>query len=247
MSVSDRLYRRIQMHTAGVTISATDDKGPVHLVQGKVRGTPETIDNLQTLNLYGFASHAPVGSDALALFGNGDRSNGVIVATANQKARPRNQKPGEVTIFTDEGDVIALQRDHHIAITSKDGTVTASAKTVNVNADTINVAPQPSLDRASSATINLSGDMHASGTINATTINAPNGSVGPGGGTGTPGPEGPPGPQGPPGPTGATGPQGPAGATGPTGPAGATGPQGPKGDVGATGAQGPPGADSTVP
>lgn len=117
MSVTDRLYRRVMMHTAAVTITATNDKGPVHLVQGKVRGTPETIDNLQTLNLYGFASHAPTGSDALVMFGNGDRSNGAIVSTANQKARPRNQQPGEVTIHDDQGTTISLQRNGNIVIT----------------------------------------------------------------------------------------------------------------------------------
>jgi phage gp45-like len=131
MTATDRLYRRVMMTTASVTIAATNDDGPVHLVQGKVRGTPETIDNIQTLNLYGFASHAPVGSDALVIFGNGDRSNGAIVSTANQKARPRKQQSGEVTIFTDEGDAIALRRDHNISIETT-GTVTVSGATLVV-------------------------------------------------------------------------------------------------------------------
>jgi phage baseplate assembly protein V len=164
---AERLYRRIRMAVASVTISATDDSGPVHKVQGKVRGTPETIDNLQTLNLYGFASHAPVGSDALAIFGNGDRSNGVIVATANQAARPRNQKQGEVTIYTDEGDVISFQRNHTITI-STTGTLAVTATTLNINAT-----------GGGKTTINLAGDIIASGTITADTINAPHGSVGP--------------------------------------------------------------------
>lgn len=135
MTATDRLYRRVLMNSAAITISSTDDTGPVHKVQGKVRGTPETIDNLQVVQLYGVASHAPIGSDAFVSFGNGDRSNGVVHATANQKARPRNQKPGEVTIFTDEGDTISLQRNHNIVITTKDGTVTVNeAKLVVVNA-----------------------------------------------------------------------------------------------------------------
>ena len=164
---AERLYRRIRMAVASVTISATDDSGPVHKVQGKVRGTPEVIDNLQTLNLYGFASHAPVGSDALAIFGNGDRSNGVIVATANQAARPRNQKQGEVTIYTDEGDTISLQHGHTIAI--------STTGTLNVAASTINIVGQG----GGKAVINLTGDIHATGTITADTINAPHGHVGP--------------------------------------------------------------------
>ena len=131
MSVTDRLYRRILMASASITITATNDDGPVHLVQGKVRGTPETIDNLQVVQHYGLAVHAPVGSDAFVTFGNGDRSNGVVHATANQKARPRGQKPGEVTIFTDEGDTIALRRNHNIVITTP-GTVTVSGATLVV-------------------------------------------------------------------------------------------------------------------
>lgn len=166
-TVADRLYRRIRMAVAAVTISATDDSGPVHKVQGRVRGTPETIDNLQTLNLYGFASHAPVGSDALALFGNGDRSNGVIVATANQAARPRNQKQGEVTIYTDEGDTISFKQGHTIAITT--------TGTVAVTATTINIAGQG----GGKATVHLVGDIVATGTVSADTINAPHGHVGP--------------------------------------------------------------------
>ena len=128
MSVTDRLYRRILMASAGITITATNDDGPVHLVQGQVRGTPETIDNLQVVQHYGLAVHAPVGSDAFVTFGNGDRSNGVVHATANQKARPRGQQPGEVSLFTDEGDMISLRRNHNIVITTP-GTVTFSGAT----------------------------------------------------------------------------------------------------------------------
>ena len=131
MSAAERLYRRILMSSAAITISATDDSGPVHLVQGKVRGTPETIDSLQVVQLYGHASHAPVGSDAFVSFGNGDRSNGVVHATANQGARPRNQKPGEVSLYTDEGDTIALRRGHNIVIETT-GTVTVSGATLVV-------------------------------------------------------------------------------------------------------------------
>jgi phage baseplate assembly protein V len=181
MTATDRLYRRVQMQTASVTISATNDKGPVHLVQGKVRGTPETIDNLQTLNLYGFASHAPIGSDALVIFGNGDRSNGAIIATANQKARPRDQKSGEVTIFSDEGDSISLQRGNIVLVTTKTVTINAATEVTINGATKITInAPAVTIQGTSGANtvINVKGDIHATGTITADTINAPNGRVG---------------------------------------------------------------------
>jgi phage baseplate assembly protein V len=162
---NERLLTRVKMLISSVKITATDDAGPVHRIQAKVIGTPETIDNLQTLNLYGFASHAPIGSDALALFGNGDRSNGVIVATANQAARPRNTQQGEVTIYTDEGDVITFKRGHTIEIKTT-GTLHVSAPTITID------------NSGGKAVINLNGDIHATGTITADTINAPHGHVG---------------------------------------------------------------------
>jgi len=124
-SAIDRLYRRVLMMLAPVKITATNDTGAVHRVQ--IRVTPvEQIDGVPVVQLYGVASHAPVNSDAMAVFIHGDRSNPVIIATGNQAARVRNQKPGEVAIYTDEGDTIVLGRDHKIAITTK-STVTINA------------------------------------------------------------------------------------------------------------------------
>jgi phage gp45-like len=115
MSVADRLYRRVQMMLAPVKITATDDTGPVHRAQVRAMA-PEQIDNVAVLQLYGLASHAMVGSDAMALFVSGDRSNAVIVATNNQDARMRNLKSGEVALYTDEGDSVLLSRGRIISI-----------------------------------------------------------------------------------------------------------------------------------
>lgn len=242
MSVTDRLYRRILMSSASITISATDDTGPVHKVQGKVRGTPETIDNLQVVQLYGIASHAPVGSDAFVSFGNGDRSNGVVHATANQKARPRNQKPGEVTIFSDEGDTISLQRDNTVAVTTKTANVKAETATTITSPD-VKIGAGSSSSRAGPGNVqldnsNLTLAFDPTDALHAVTkqyADAHSAS----------GPPGPPGPQGP------AGPEGPPGATGPAGPQGPTGPAstvpGPQGPTGATGPQGPPGPTYTLP
>jgi phage gp45-like len=258
MTATDRLYRRVQMAVASVTISATNDKGPVHLVQGKVRGTPETIDNLQTLNLYGFASHAPVGSDALVVFGNGDRSNGAIVATANQKARPRDQAEGEVSIYDDLGSVVRLARGGNIDVAAT-GTHTTSVPTVAVEATqgvTIttpqhHVEGRSSVSEAPISPNDVATKGYVDGVVGGGVVGppGPEGPAGPTGPTGPVGPQGPastvPGPAGPAGATGPQGPQGPAstvpGPQGPAGPTGSTGPPGPQGDPG------PTGADSTVP
>jgi phage gp45-like len=116
MSAADRLYRRIMMMVGTMKITATDDSGPVHKVQ--VKGfPPEQIDNMPVLQIYGLASHAPAGSDAMAIFTSGDRSNGVIVATGNQQYRLRGLKSGELAIHDNSGNIVKLSNGGNIEVT----------------------------------------------------------------------------------------------------------------------------------
>ena len=55
---------------------------------------------MPALQIYGLAWRAPTGSDAMAIFCSGDRSNGVIIATGNQQFRLRNLKAGEIALTT---------------------------------------------------------------------------------------------------------------------------------------------------
>jgi hypothetical protein len=79
-----------------------------------------------------------------------------------------------------------------------------------------------------------------------TTLEAPEGPVGPTGVTGATGPAGVTGSTGPTGATGSTGPAGATGATGPQGVTGDIGPSGSTGPIGATGATGPQGVTGDV-
>ena len=116
MSTADRLYRRIMMAVMPMKIVATDDSGPIHRAQ--VRGfAPETIDAMPVLQIYGLASHAMPGSDAMAIFASGDRSNGVIIATGNQQYRLRALKSGEVALYDNAGNVVKLAAGGNIEIT----------------------------------------------------------------------------------------------------------------------------------
>ena len=116
MSATNRLYRRVMMAVMPMKITATDDSGPVHRAQ--VRGFPmETIDNMPVLQIYGLASHAMPGSDAMAIFASGDRSNGVIIATGNQQYRLRSLKSGEVALYDNAGNVVKLAAGGNIEIT----------------------------------------------------------------------------------------------------------------------------------
>jgi phage baseplate assembly protein V len=115
MTTAERTYRRVQTAIGTGRITATDDSKAAHSAQIAV-GPGETIDNVPVIQIYGLASHARPGSDATLLFVGGDRGKPVAVATNDQRARLRNLKPGEVALYTDQGDTITIQRGGTIVI-----------------------------------------------------------------------------------------------------------------------------------
>jgi phage gp45-like len=180
----DRLYRRILMNVAPAKILATDDTGPIHRVQVNLNGGPEIVDQLPVMQHYGLNAHAPVGSAATALFIAGQRSNPVIVATGNQKARLRNLKPGEVALYTDEGDSLHFARGQALTVNAGNSFgVTTKAATIK-GSDTV------TLD---SPVVHATKDLTAAGKVDASGGFFQNGNP-IGGGSGSPGPPGPAGP-----------------------------------------------------
>lgn len=95
----ERAYRRLQLLVGiGRTQTVPDDRGPVQTVQVRLQPDNAVRDDTPVLQLYGFHSAMPVGSDVVVLFAGGDRSHGVIVGTANQAARRRGLASGEVAL-----------------------------------------------------------------------------------------------------------------------------------------------------
>lgn len=152
------------------------------VARGRLTGTDDT-DGLQTADLallhdeakakverfqqYGFTAHPPVGSEAVVLFIGGGRDHGVAIAIDNRASRMPGQAVGEVAMYSDEGDFIVLKRGNGIDVTTHTLTITADTEVI-IKAPKITIT----------GTINLTGDLHCSGTITADTVNAPNGHVG---------------------------------------------------------------------
>lgn len=212
MTVADRLYRRVMMAIAPMKITATDDSGPIHRAQ--VRGfPPETIDAMPVLQIYGLASHAMPGSDAIAMFASGDRSNGVIVATGNQQHRLRNLKSGEVALYDNNGSVMKLSNGGNVDITAT-GTQTTTVPKINTNATGgVNIT---------TPLVHVDGRQTMAYPPSASNEVATKAYVDSHSGQGPPGPQGPAGPQGQTGPQGPQGPQGAPGTSFPEAPADGT-------------------------
>lgn len=93
----------------------------------------EVKDGVEHLEPYGFTSCPKSGAEALAGFIGGDRSHGVVIMVSDRRFRVQGLMPGEVAIYTDEGDRIHFKRDRVIDIE----TVTLNVKaSESVNFDT---------------------------------------------------------------------------------------------------------------
>ncbi|MBH8610489.1 phage baseplate assembly protein [Pseudomonas mohnii] len=93
----------------------------------------ELKDGAEHFEPYGYTSNPLAGAEVLTMFLGGDRSHAVVLVAADRRYRIKELKPGEVAIYTDEGDRIHFKRGRIIDIE----TGTLNIKAINsVNFDT---------------------------------------------------------------------------------------------------------------
>ena len=131
----ERLYRRVVMLVSAGRVTATGDAGSVQKLQVQLRGDQEIRDGTPRIAEYGFTSVPQPGCDAVVIFAGGDRSEGIIVATGDQRYRLRGLAPGEVSLYDDLGQVVTLKRSGIVVNTSLNVTVTAGQTLRLVAAD----------------------------------------------------------------------------------------------------------------
>jgi len=101
----------------------------------------ELKDNAEHFEPYGFTSNPLAGAEVLTAFIGGDRSHAVVLVAADRRFRIQSLKPGEVAIYTDEGDKIHFKRGRIIDIET--GTLNIKATTaVNFETPVINQTGQ---------------------------------------------------------------------------------------------------------
>jgi phage baseplate assembly protein V len=106
----DRVWRRVLLLVGRGRIAAVDDGDNVQKLQVQL-GADEIVDGMPRLAQYGFQSVPPPGSDAVALFVAGERSNGVVIACGSQEWRMRGLASGEVALSDDKGQCVYLSVD----------------------------------------------------------------------------------------------------------------------------------------
>jgi phage gp45-like len=95
----ERLERTVRLLTAlSRSTAAAIDSGNVQTMQGQI--DPLSFqDRIPTLLNYGFSSSLPVGGDKAMIFLNGDRSQGIVVATGHQTYRYRGLLEGQSVMY----------------------------------------------------------------------------------------------------------------------------------------------------
>lgn len=75
----------------------------------------EVKDDVEHLEPYGVTSCPHPGAEALVGF-LGDRSHGVVIVVSDRRFRLQGLKPGEVALYTDEGDRLQFKRGRVIEV-----------------------------------------------------------------------------------------------------------------------------------
>ena len=123
------LKRKILLSIAHGLIEATKDDGDLQFIQATyLEG--ETKNGVRKMHHYGFSSHAPPGSECIAVSVAGNREASVIIATENREFRFKNLGEGEVAISSKDGDFIHLKDGNAIDIKTSTLTIDASDTTI---------------------------------------------------------------------------------------------------------------------
>lgn len=106
----DLLHRRLSLMVGRGRIEIGDDSGSVQMLQ--VQQNQQAIrDSLPRIMEWGFSSSPLPGAQSLILYIAGERSNGVVCGTNDERHRLKNLQPGEVAIYDDQGQSIKITRN----------------------------------------------------------------------------------------------------------------------------------------
>lgn len=133
------LKRRVLGMVARAVVKAISDEGGLQKIQASLLAD-ELHSNVDRVQEYGFSSVPLPGSEGVFLAVGGSREHGVIVATDDRRYRPKNLQPGEVMLYTDEGNFVKFKRGQKIEVNSQVEVLIKSATKVKVDAPTAEVA-----------------------------------------------------------------------------------------------------------
>lgn len=147
-------------------VTAIDDSGGIQRLRLLLLADDEH-DKIERIQNYGFTSAPLPNAEAVCLFVGGGRDHGVVIAVDDRRYRLKPLAPGEVAIYTDEGDKIHFKRGNKIEIIAG-AEIDIVAPTINATATTKITATAPDIEAtATTKIVATAPDIEATATIKA--------------------------------------------------------------------------------
>lgn len=139
-----------------------EDGGDNELPRAQVEGFAGDLSaRVERWEPYGFATSPAAGADALLLSLGGDTNHTVLIAVHDRRYR-LSVAGGEVALYDDQGQVIHLKRDGILIDAGGDRNVTIRGKAVTIEAETVAVTADTTIDLTAGAVIDLESGAHVS-------------------------------------------------------------------------------------
>lgn len=157
-------HRRLVLLASRAVVLQSTDSGALQRLQVRALAG-EALDGVERLGEYGFASRPLPGATGLLVCLGGNRDHPVMVGTEDTRHRLRDLEPGEVALYTDEGDLIVLRRGRTIEIVAG-GEVAIQAPEVTLSGN-LTVAGSISTEGsiAAAGSISTDGSVSAAGDV----------------------------------------------------------------------------------
>lgn len=141
MSMFSRVVDRVMALVVRGLVEYVNDSDEMQLVKVSTTAN-EVTDDLERVQPYGLTTVPPKGSEAVILFLNGDKQQGVVIACDSAVNRPNGLAENDVEIYSAHGQRILLDVTGHVNV--GDGTdFVAMALPLNTYLDSVGQAVAP--------------------------------------------------------------------------------------------------------
>lgn len=121
------------------SVTQVDDSDELQTMQVTERaqgGLQDWItDKVRRVGSFGFASVPPLGSEALLLRRNGERSRSMVIGTSHRPSRPKNLQPGDSEIYDVRGAKLSFTANGLLIDCAGLAAVIQNFSTLTVNGD----------------------------------------------------------------------------------------------------------------